>query len=258
MEAQRSISADVDTPAVQLSRPAGQQQDEIRVLGISASSVTSAAEKENLLYPELDFIASSYARLQNPDKREAKQDNSAESSASRATNQSQDRGKSGKSDYITELRRLGYTNLTVDQLIDLKSHGVSIEFIEGLKSEGLTDLSVEHLLKLRAHGVQPDLIRSLKASGYSNLGIDQLLKLRMHGLTPQFVSEMGAAGFPRLPLESLLAARQHGVGPAFIKELQSLGYAQLSLEDVIKARRHGVDSNFIKELQSVWPQRRCL
>jgi bla regulator protein blaR1 len=195
-------------------------------------------------FPENYFPSNSYAHLQNTEKREEKQTKGADSSGSQQTN------APAKGDYISELRRLGYANLTVDELIDLKSHGVSIEFIEGLKSEGLTDLSVEHLLKLRSHGIQPDLIRSLKASGYSNLGIDQLLKLRMHGVTPQFVSEMGAAGFPRLPLESLVKARQHGVSPAFIKDLQSLGYSQLSLEDVIKARMHGVDSNFIRELQS--------
>ena len=194
--------------------------------------------------PRVELRASSYAFLQNTNTNEAKQARGADTSPSQQTD------ASTKGDYIAELRRLGYTNLTVDELIDLKSHGVTIEFIEGLKSEGLTNLSVEQLLKLRAHGIQPDLIRSLKASGYSNLGIDQLLKLRMHGVTPQFVSEMGAAGFPRLPLESLVAARQHGVSPAFIKELQSLGYTQLSLDDVIKARMHGVDGNFIKELQS--------
>jgi hypothetical protein len=171
--------------------------------------VDKLAEKEAMARVEVHLSSGVYAYLQNTN--DAKQTKSADGSSSQQT------VAPTKGDYIADLRRLGYTNLTVDQLIDLKSHGVSIEFIEGLKGEGLTDLSVEHLLKLRAHGIQPDLIRSLKASGYSNLGIDQLLKLRMHGVTPQFVSEMGAAGFPRLPLESLVKARQHGVSPAFIR-----------------------------------------
>jgi len=211
---------------------------------IATLSLNKFTETEAMARVDAHPSTGVYAYLQNTNKSEDKQTRSANSSSSQQTS------APTKGDYIAELRRLGYTNLSVDELIDLKSHGVSVEFIEGLKSEGLTDLSVEHLLKMRAHGIQPDLIRSLKASGYSNLGIDQLLKLRMHGVTPQFVSDMGAAGFPRLPLESLVKARQHGVSPAFIKDLQSLGYSQLSLEDVIKARMHGVDSNFIKELQS--------
>ena len=210
---------------------------------IPALSLHKFTEK-SIARVEANPSTGGYAYLQNTNKSEDKQAKSADSSSSQQTS------APAKGDYIAELRRLGYTNLTVDELIDLKSHGVSIEFIEGLKSEGLANLSVEQLLKLRAHGIQPDLIRSLKASGYSNLGMEQLLTLRMHGITPQYVSEMGAAGFPRLPLESLVKARQHGVSPAFIKDLQSLGYAQLSLDDVIKARMHGVDSNFIKELQS--------
>ena len=212
--------------------------------GIVTLRLEKSTDKEAGGRVETHSSSGIYAYLQNTNKSEDRQTRSADSSSGQQTN------AQTKGDYVSELRRLGYTNLTVDQLIELKSHGVSIEFIEGLKSEGLTDLSVEHLLKLRAHGMQPDFIRSLKASGYSNLGIDQLLKLRAHGVTPQFLSEMGTAGFPDLPLESLVKARQHGVSPAFIKDLQSLGYAQLSLEDLIKARMHGINSNFIKELQA--------
>ncbi|HEX2523296.1 MAG TPA: M56 family metallopeptidase [Terriglobia bacterium] len=220
-------------PAIRISQP------------VATLSVDRRTETEAVARIEVrGGSAHVYAYLQNRNTNEPKPTRSADSTAG------QQASAPIKSDYIGELRRLGYTNLSVDQLIELKSHGVSIEFIEGLKREGMADLSVENLLKLRSHGVQPDLIRSLKASGYSNLGFDQLLKLRMHGVTPQFVSEMGAAGFPRLPLEALVKARQHGVSPTFVKDLQSLGYAQLSLDDVIKARRHGVDSSFIKELQS--------
>lgn len=219
-------------PAIRISQP------------VATLRVDRRTETEATARVEARTSGDAYASPQNTNKNETPQTRSADSTAG------QQASAPTKSDYIGELRRLGYTNLSVDQLIELKSHGVSIDFIEGLKREGMADLSVENLLKLRSHGVQPDLIRSLKASGYSNLGFDQILKLRMHGVTPQFVSEMGAAGFPRLPLEALVKARQHGVSPTFVKDLQSLGYAQLSLDDVIKARMHGVDSSFIKELQS--------
>ena len=228
-----------DSAPSQEDRPT-RLSEPVATLGVDQRTETEAVARVEVRVTSGD----AYAYLQNTNTNETKQIRSADNASG------QQASAPTKGDYIGELRRLGYTNLSVDQLIELKSHGVSIEFIEGLKREGLTDLSVEHLLKLRSHGVQPDLIRSLKASGYSDLGMDQLLKLRMHGVTPQFVSEMGAAGFPRLPLEALVKARQHGVSPAFIKDLQSLGYAQLSLDDVIKARMHGIDSNFIRELQS--------
>jgi len=238
----KHVSLDIDVLAAPRSVDR-KEHSRLRINRISSLDVTSLTEKEILVRHESDVLADSYVHLQNPEKREDK----AKSADSSAT---QEKSTSTRRDYIGELRRLGYTNLSVDQLIELKSHGVNPEFIEGLKEQGLANLSVEQLLKLRSHGVQPNFIRDLKASGYSNLGIDQLLKLRVHGLTPQFVTEMGAAGFARLPLESLISARQHGVGPEFAKALQSLGYTQLSMEDLIKARRHGVDSNFIKELQS--------
>jgi len=236
-------SVEVDLLPAPNSTRSREEHSTLESRSVATLDVEAHAEKEATHRVEARLSPGVYAYLQNTNTN-AQQTRSAGSSSSQQT------GAPAKGDYIAELRRLGYTNLTVDQLIDLKSHGVSIEFIEGLKSEGLANLPVEQLLKLRSHSVHPDLIRGLKASGYSNLGIDELLKLRMHGVTPQFLSEMGAAGFPRLPWEALVKARQHGVSPAFVKELQSLGYAQLTLDDVIKARMHGVDSNFIEELQA--------
>ena len=232
---------EINSMARSISQATG---NEHRVLRISGASITSPAERQKVSYPELDFMAMSYARLQNADKRDDKQSKGDESSSA------QDKSKPAKADYIGELRRLGYTNLSVDDLIELKSHGVSPEFVEGLKEQGLANLSVEQLVKLRSHGVSPTFIRELKASGYSNLGVDQLLSTRMHGLTPEFVTQMAALGFARLPLEALISARQHGVGPEFVKDLQSAGYAQLPLEDLIKARSHGVSGEFVKGLQS--------
>src|SRR5262249_7760890 len=80
-------------------------------------------------------------------------------------------------DDVAELRRLGYTNLSVDELIKLKNHGVTPEFIEGLKNHGYGSLSIEQLLKLRNHGVTAEFIQRMKSQGFPRLSIEQLVKL---------------------------------------------------------------------------------
>lgn len=180
------------------------------------------------------------AYLQEPTKRGEQQ---AERSSESATTPA-------KEGYIAELRRLGYTDLSVDELITLKSRGITPEFIEGLRAEGHARLSVEELVRLRNHGVTPDYVRGLKASGHTGLDVGQLTKLRMHGLTPEWIGEMGKLGFAGLPLEALVSARQHGVGPEFVQGLRSLGFEKLTMDDVVRARAHGVDATFVKELRA--------
>src|SRR5262245_22057382 len=98
------------------------------------------------------------------------------------TSASQGKNAVAKGDYVAELRRLGYTNLSVNEQIKLKTHGVTPEFIEGLKNHGYGSLSIEQLLKLRNHGVTPEYIEKMKSQGFESLSIDQLVKLRSHGI----------------------------------------------------------------------------
>src|SRR5262245_30206361 len=96
------------------------------------------------------------------------------------TSASQEKNAGAKGDYVAELRRLGYTNLSVDELIKLKNHGVTPEFIEGLKNHGYGSLSIEQLLKLRNHGVTAEFIQRMTQE-FPRLSIEQLVKLRNAG-----------------------------------------------------------------------------
>jgi hypothetical protein len=66
-----------------------------------------------------------------------------------------------------------FANLTLDQLIQLRMHGVSPEFIRGVDPEfiravwaaGLGDLPVEKLIEMRIHGVDPEFIQAMRQVG---------------------------------------------------------------------------------------------
>ena len=54
-------------------------------------------------------------------------------------------------EYIAGLAKLGY-HPSLDDLVRLADHGVSVEFIKRLRDHGYTHLSVEDLIRLRDHG----------------------------------------------------------------------------------------------------------
>src|SRR5262249_18888872 len=82
--------------------------------------------------------------------------------------------------FIAELRSLGYELPPVDQLIAMRIHRVSIDFITGLKSAGYDQVPLEKLIAMRIHSVSLDYIRELAGLGYANVPIDSLIAMKIH------------------------------------------------------------------------------
>jgi hypothetical protein len=54
---------------------------------------------------------------------------------------------------IGQLHKLGFAHSEPDQLIVMRIHEVTPEFITGLQSRGMKNLTVEQLVNLRIHGI---------------------------------------------------------------------------------------------------------
>ena len=84
---------------------------------------------------------------------------------------------------------------SVDDLVKMKIHGVTPEFVRQTRELGFKDLSIDDLVKMRIHRVTPEYIKAIRDLGYANVTVDQLVKLRIHGVTPEFIKEVRAMGF---------------------------------------------------------------
>jgi beta-lactamase regulating signal transducer with metallopeptidase domain len=153
-------------------------------------------------------------------------------------------------DYIGEMQALGYKNLTVDQWIALREHGVTPEFVKGMKELGYDKLSVDELIHLRMQGVTPRFVRGLNDASYSKLSAAQLIELRKHGVTPEFVQQLKEQGVDKLSIDSLISLRNHGVNGGYIADMAAAGYSKLTTEQLISLRMHGVTGAYIQKLRS--------
>lgn len=85
-------------------------------------------------------------------------------------------------DFLTGIIAAGFRNLTVDELIELKIHGVTPEFASGVKQAGYTNVTAEELTEMAIHGVDLDFIRAMKnKNGARNPSIEQLIRLKQSG-----------------------------------------------------------------------------
>jgi beta-lactamase regulating signal transducer with metallopeptidase domain len=110
-----------------------------------------------------------------------------------------------------------------------EQHG---SYIEGLQSAGLKDLTVDEIIALKIHGVTPDYIRELRAVGIE-ASSPELVALKIHEVTPEYVRGLAAVGLGNLHVRDYLAAKVQGITPEFIQGIRSHGFKDLTLRQLI-------------------------
>ncbi|HEY6618211.1 MAG TPA: M56 family metallopeptidase [Steroidobacteraceae bacterium] len=117
-----------------------------------------------------------------------------------------------------------------------EQHG---SYIEGLQSAGLKDLTVDEIIALKIHGVTPDYIRELRAVGIE-ANSPELVALKIHEVTPEYVRSLAAAGLGNLHLRDYLAAKIQGITPEFIQAIRSHGFKDVTLRQLIALKMAGI------------------
>ncbi len=153
------------------------------------------------------------------------------------------------SGFIGEMTALGYTNLSVDDLIALKNQGVTPQLVRELKAQGYDKLTVNQLLRLASAGVSTQFIRELKDAGLEQAPIESLIRLQTQDVSARFIKELGELGHKNLSADQLWRVASHGVTPEFIRGLQSAGYRDLAIDEIVRAHDHGVDAEFVKAIR---------
>jgi hypothetical protein len=149
-------------------------------------------------------------------------------------------------DYIREARQAGYQSLTADDYAQLRIHGVDTNFLRELKAGGY-DLRADEIDQLRIHGVDSGYLRELKNYGLKPVASD-LSQMRIHGVTPEYLKGLKDAGYGNLHVDEIDQLRIHGVEPGFVQQARSLGY-DFTPEELAQLRIHGVDGPYLKRLR---------
>ncbi|MFL5352803.1 M56 family metallopeptidase [Archangium sp.] len=173
--------------------------------------------------------------------------------------------------------RVGSKPLSVDQLVALKTAGVTPERVKELESLGyeptvgnlvqfghadmtpeyvkqMTDVlgrkpTAEELVEMRHVGVTVESVKALAAAGYGKLSADELTQAAAVGVDERFINELKAAGYDKLAFDDLVELRAVGVNPPFIQALKAAGYDKLSAEDLTQFKALGVSAEYLRSLR---------
>ena len=179
-----------------------------------------------------------------------------------------------KGSYIEGMKAAGLGDLTADQLIAMKIHNITPEYVRGLHDLGLHP-NADDLVAMRIHGVTPeyvhdvrglglnpdqdqlvamkiheidaDYVRGMKEAGI-HASADELVALKIHGATPGEVRGLHEQGL-QPDADNLVAMRIHNVTPEYVRDVRALGLKP-TVDDLVSMRIHDVTPEYIKALQA--------
>jgi beta-lactamase regulating signal transducer with metallopeptidase domain len=112
--------------------------------------------------------------------------------------------------WLEQIQAEGYTDLTVDEAVSMRIHGVTPAYIRELRAAGMRP-SVDQLIAFCIHGVRPDFVREIQSFGFSDLNADKLIDLEIHGVTPEFIREARTRFKKSLTLDQMVQLKITGV-----------------------------------------------
>jgi hypothetical protein len=151
-------------------------------------------------------------------------------------------------DFTAELKRLGYSAPTDNQLFDMMLMGVNLDEARTAKETGL-NASLGDLLDMRVHGVNADFMRDTHRAGYRNLAARDLVQMKIHGVSSEFLQDLKAAGY-EIPTKQVVDLRIHGVSSQFLRDLKDYDLHP-SAPDMVQLKIHGVGADFMRDAKAL-------
>jgi hypothetical protein len=149
--------------------------------------------------------------------------------------------------FLAALVAAGYSNLPVDEIIDLRTSGVTAQFLAGINQAGWGKLSPQELIDLSRHGVTPDYIRKIKDAGIRDLTLKDAMELAMHGVQPETIQEIHSLGFGPYTAKQAIQFSQYGMRVDLFRGLKESGFGNAAPAEIVEAYMVGLSARDLRE-----------
>jgi beta-lactamase regulating signal transducer with metallopeptidase domain len=146
--------------------------------------------------------------------------------------------------YIDQMKSVGLDNLDVDQLVALKVHDVTPEYVRAMRAAGF-ELDAEQIAAMKSQDVTPEYVAQIRALGFKP-DADEIVGMKVHDVTPEFVKSMREMGI-NPDADEIIALKVHDITPEYRRAMEAAGY-KLDAEDLIAAKVMDVTPEFIQSV----------
>ncbi len=135
----------------------------------------------------------------------------------------------------TRMIEMGYTGLSHDDLGELRSDGVTATYISNVRALGFNDLTLEEAVRLAQASVSSSFMAMMIELGY-DLDVDEFVRLRRAGVTAHYTSRVHDLGYTDVTVDQLIRMQRIGLSTSLIERLQQERGESVELEEIIRYR----------------------
>ena len=150
-------------------------------------------------------------------------------------------------EYIGEMRAM-FPGVTVKEIARMRAVGVTPAFVKSMRDAGLEVKTSRDAQSLAAVGVTPQFVKAMRDAGLEVKSARDAQSLAAVGVTAEYIRDMRAAGVDIKSAKDAQSLRAMGVTTKFVKQLADAGYTNLSVRDLTRLAAAGVDGDFIREM----------
>ena len=141
----------------------------------------------------------------------------------------------------------GYGDLSVDEIIALKDHGVSGAYLMKISQAGWGKLRHQQIIDLHAQSVDPGYLAAMRKVGLPTPAIPDVIRLKQHGVRPEYIADIHACGMGPYSAAELIDFAAHGLRPQLFCALKDAGFQQATPREIIDAGSQGLDPGHLRE-----------
>jgi beta-lactamase regulating signal transducer with metallopeptidase domain len=160
----------------------------------------------------------------------------------------------GGMEYLRKMRDAGYPldlNKDLDQIIALRSVGVTPEYAMSMAQVGLGTPSLHDLVTLKSVGVTPEYIASLKGSVIAPESLHDVVTTRSLGITPEYARSLESLGLGKPSVHDVVSMKSMGITPEYVASLKNSMLAPTSFHDVVTVKSLGITPEYARSLESL-------
>ena len=133
----------------------------------------------------------------------------------------------------------GYGDISVDDIISLKTQGITAEYLTAMSRSGIGKLPPRDLIDLKVQGVRPEFIRDILALGFGPYTPREFINLKVQGVPVDLFRALEASGFQRAGAREIIDAKVSGLEPRHLREAGKYG-PNLTLQQIQRMKQSGV------------------
>ncbi len=154
------------------------------------------------------------------------------------------------STFIHEIEMLGFTGVTLNELVTLANYDVDPSYIRGMQTAGFTGVTLNELITLANYDVDPNYIRGMQTAGFTGVTLNELITLANYDVDPKYVRGVQAAGFTDLSVNELVTLADSDVDAKYVRGMQAAGFTDLSVNELVTLADSDVDPNYVRGMQA--------